>query len=75
MQLFNADAKILLENLKKNLCQQKVEKNHLKKLHTYGSWEGFFSAAQTAQNSPKQPKISFPFYKFFYPIVSAKISG
>ena len=27
-------------------------KNHLKKLLTYGSWEVFFSAAPTAQNSP-----------------------
>ena len=23
----------------------------------------------------KQPRTSFPFYKFFYPIVSAKVSG
>ena len=23
---------------------------------------------------PKQPRTSFPFYKFFYPIVSAKVS-
>ena len=28
-------------------------KNHLKKLHTYGSREVFFSAAPTAQNSPE----------------------
>ena len=28
-------------------------KNHLKKLHTYGSWEVFFSAAPAAQNSPE----------------------
>ena len=28
-------------------------KNHPKKLHTYGSWEFFFSAAPTAQNSPE----------------------
>ena len=41
-------------------CSSKVEKNYLKKLHTYGSWE-FFSAALTAQNSPKQPRTSFPF--------------
>ena len=27
-------------------------KNHLKKLHTYGSWKFFSSAAPTAQNSP-----------------------
>jgi hypothetical protein len=24
---------------------------------------------------PKQPRTSFPFYKFFYPIISAKVSG
>ena len=28
-------------------------KNHPKQLHTYGSWEFFFSAASTAQNSPE----------------------
>ena len=28
-------------------------KNHPKKLHTYGSWKVFFSAAPTAQNSPE----------------------
>ena len=28
----------------------KTLKNHPKKLHTYGSWEFFFSAAPTAQN-------------------------
>ena len=28
-------------------------KNLPKKLHTYGSWEFFFSAASTAQNSPE----------------------
>ena len=28
-------------------------KNHLKKLHTYSSWDGVFSAAPTAQNSPE----------------------
>ena len=32
----------------------KTLKNHPKKLHTYGSsWEFFFSAAPTAQNSPE----------------------
>ena len=24
---------------------------------------------------PKQPRTSFPFYKFFYPIISAKVSA
>ena len=31
----------------------KTLKIHPKKLHTYGSWEVFFSAAPTAQNSPE----------------------
>ena len=36
------------------------------------SWEFFFSAAPTAQNSSElQPRTSFLFYKFFYTIVSA----
>jgi hypothetical protein len=26
-------------------------------------------------NCPKQPRTSFLFYKFFYPIVSAKVSA
>ena len=47
-------------------------KKHLKKLHTYGSWEVFFLCSP---DCPKQPRTSFPFYKFFYPIVSAKVSG
>ena len=47
----------VLKYLTKNLnflCPQKVEKNHPKKLHTYGSWEVFFSLKprlpKTAQN-------------------------
>ena len=44
---------------------------HLKKVHTYGSWDFFLCSP----NCPKQPRNSFPFYKFFYPIVSAKVSG
>ena len=45
-------------------------KNHLKKLHTFGSWEFFLCSP----DCPKQPRTSFPFYEFFYPIVSAKVS-
>ena len=33
----------------------------------------FFSAVPAA--CPKQPRTWFPFYEFFYPIVSAKVSG
>jgi hypothetical protein len=35
----------------------------------------YFSAVPTAQNSPKQPRTSFPFYKFFYPTISGRISA
>ena len=38
-------------------AHQKLKKP-LKKLHTYGSWEVFFFATPTAQNSPKQPKTA-----------------
>ena len=31
----------------------KTQKNYPKKLYTYVSWEAFFSAAPTAQNSPE----------------------
>ena len=37
-------------------------KNHPKKLHTYGSWEVFFSAALTAQ---KSPELHFRFINSF----------
>jgi hypothetical protein len=48
---------------KKKNCPQNVEKNHPKKLHTYGSWEVFFlSAALTAQNSPE---LYFRFINYF----------
>ena len=53
MQRFSANAKIFLEFFFKFLLPTKSWKKHLKKLHTYGSWEFFFSAAQTAQNNPE----------------------
>ena len=34
-------------------AHKKFKKKHPKKLHTHGSWELFFSAAPTAQNSPE----------------------
>ncbi len=43
----------LLCNFLKSFLPTKSWKNHPKKLHTYGSWEVFFSAAPTAQNSPE----------------------
>ena len=51
MQLFNADAKIFLENLKKNLCQQKVEKTTSKRCLLMAV--GFFFSLQ-----PRQPKTA-----------------
>ena len=48
-------------------CPQRVEN-----LDTHGRWE-FFSLCRP--NCPKQPRTSFTFYKIFYPIVSAKVSG
>ena len=47
-------------------------KHHPKKLHTYGSWEVFFLCSPECT---KQPRTSFPFYKFFYSIISAMVSG
>ena len=60
--------KYFLKILKKIFCPQKVEKTTSKCciLMTVGS--GFFLC------SPELPRTSFPFYKFFYPIVSAKVS-
>ena len=39
--------------------------------YLYGSLELFFLCSPTC---PKQPRTSFPFYKFFYPTISARIS-
>ena len=44
--------KYFSRNLKMFSCPQKVEKTP-QKLHIYGSWEFFLSAAPTAQNSPE----------------------
>ena len=41
-------------------------------LHTYGSWEFVFLCSP---DSPKQPRTSFPLYKFFYTIISTRISA
>ena len=48
-------------NIKKNILTTKSWKNHPKKLHTYSSWEFFFSAAPPAQNSPE---LHFRFINF-----------
>ena len=52
MQLFNADAKIFLENLKKILCQQKVEKTTSKSCILKQKFRRFRNFLFTAQ----QPK-------------------
>ena len=69
MYLFNVDAKIFLEKLKKKICPQKVGKKHLEKLLTYGSWKFFLCSPAC----PKQPRSSFLFYKFSYTFICAKI--
>ena len=75
MQLFNADAKIFLEKIKKKICPQKVEKTSQKScILTYGSWEFFFSAAPTAHNSPEL-HFCLVFCIFFYPTISGRNSG
>ena len=71
MQLFSADATMFLKKFKNYFLTLKTLKNNPKKLHTYGSWEFFFLCSP---DCPKQPRTSFSFYKFFYPIVSAKVS-
>ena len=45
-------------------------KKNLKKLLTYGSWKGFFLCSPAC---PKEPRSSFPFYKFSYTFICAKI--
>ena len=62
MQLFNADAKTFLKQIFEFFF---VPKN---------LWQlgGFFPCRPAC---PKQLRTSFPFYKFFYTIISARISG
>ena len=43
------------KNLKSFFFAHQKLKKPLKKLHTYGSWEFFFFATPTAQNSPELP--------------------
>ena len=53
-----------IEKILKNFfLPTKIWKNHPKKLHAYGSWEFFFSAAPPAQNSPE---LHFRFIIFLY---------
>ena len=50
-----------------------MEKKHLKKLLTYGSWEVFFRCC--SPKCTKQSRTSFPFYRFFYTTISCRISA
>ena len=61
MQLFSANATVFSIFFFFFLTT-KSWKNHPKKLHTYGSWEVFFSAAPTAKNSPE---LHFRFINYF----------
>ena len=54
-------------------CPQKVEKTTPKSCLLMAVGRLFFSAAPTV--CPKQPRTSFPFYKFFYPTISGRISA
>ena len=63
--------KYFIENEKKNLCQQEVEKTTSKSCILYGSWEVFFLHCP---DCPKQPGTSFPFYRFFYATLSGRTS-
>ena len=57
---------------KKNL-PTKSWKKYPKKLHTLMAVGRFFFLC--SPDCPKQSRSSFPFYKFFYPTISARISG
>ena len=70
MQLFSADATRSLKKIKLFLDLENIKKLP-KKSYLWQS-EVFFLCSP---DCPKQPKYSFPFYKFFYTIVSAKVSG
>ena len=50
---------------------QKVEKTTPKSCILMDVGSFFFCSP----DCPKKPRTSFPFYKFFYPIVSAKVSA
>ena len=52
-------------------CPPKVEKNTSKSCILMAVGRFFFCNPEC----PKQPRTSFPFYKFFYTIVSAKVSA
>jgi len=53
-------------------CPQKVEKTTPKSCVLKAVGRVFFLCSP---DCPKQPRTSFSFYKFFYPIVSATVSA
>ena len=60
--------KCFKKNLKNFFCPQKVEKTTPKSCILMEV--GIFFSLQ-----PRLPKTAFPFYKFFYPTISGRISG
>ena len=69
MQLFSADA-TMFSNFFIFFDHKKLKKPLQKVAHNRP--RPFFFLC--SPDCPKQPRTSFPFYKFFYPIVSAKVS-
>ena len=65
MQLFSANPIISF------LCTQKVEKNNPKNCILMAVY--FFSVC--SPYCPKKPRTEYPFYRLFYSIVSASVSG
>ena len=53
-------------------CPQKVEKTNSKSCLFMAVGSCFFLCSPAC---PKQPRTSFPFYKFFYTFIYAKICG
>ena len=68
---FSADAKIYFKKFKKKIFDHKKLKKTPQKVAYLWQLGGFFLCSP---DCPKQPGTSFPFYKFFYPIVSAEVS-
>jgi hypothetical protein len=69
MQLFSADATIFSKKKLKKFCLQKVEKT------TPISCILMEVVFLCSTECPKQPRTSFPFYKFFHPTISGRISA
>jgi hypothetical protein len=59
-----------LKNLKGFFAHKELKKPSQKVAYLW-QLRGFFLCSP---DCPKQPRTSFPFYKLFYPIISAKVS-